>query len=325
MILRLLFRAAKYFCYTCRHSPKLYRQLPVLLLVLMALRVNKAQGQCEKVSNPGNNVLSEELVCAPRYFEWWVKWAVDGASTVEFEIDWDDGVTETVTVTSATNIYETIVTHVYPTGGDKCVYSPKAQVRVNGQLCNGEQTQEFVRVWDLDNENGGNLVVEPRVYRVCLGESADVIFEDQSQWNCTPPTETDKVNNFHRWTQWIYGTGGAANRIPNVAVDGSIPGYPDRGEVQYLEPGADFDLLNPQPTAPKNQSLSIFVPATSDPTDVGKTFEVTLRNWNTCNPYDADTGNGPLNPANLLDGDQAPILTTANIVIVEKSDPSFRT
>ena len=325
MVLYLLFRAVRYFYNTHRNSPNLYRRLPTLLFVLLSFSASEVQGQCEKVRNPGNNVLSEELVCAPRYFEWWVKWAVDDATAVEFEIDWDDGVTETVTVTSATNVYEAIVTHVYPKGGDKCVYSPKAQVRVNGMLCNGEQTQEFVRVWDLDNENGGNLAVQPRVYRVCLGESADVTFKDQSQWNCTPPVETDKINNFHRWTQWMYGTGGAANRIPNVAVDGSTPGYPDWGDVQYLEPGVDFDALNPKPTAPKNQSLSVFVPATSDPADVGKTFEVTLRNWNTCNPYDADTSNGTLNPADLTDGNQAPILTTAKIVIVEKSNPSFRT
>ena len=283
-----------------------------------------AQAQCEKVSNPGNNVLSEELVCAPRTFEWWVKWAINDATTVEFEIDWDDGITETVAVTSATSVYEAVVTHVYPTGGDKCVYSPKAQVRVNGQLCNGEQTQEFVRVWDLDNENGGNLRADPRVYRVCLGESATVQFTDQSNWNCTPPTETDKVNNFDRWTQWIYGTSGT-NRIPNVAVNGNSPGYPFRGDVQYLEPGVDFDLLNPQPAPPKNQSLAVFVPATTNPADVGKRFELTLRNWNACNPYDDDLSNGAMNPGDVVDGDEAPITTTAQIIIVEKSAPDFST
>ncbi len=299
---------------------------PGFLLLLFCLSSGvETLAQCEKVSNPGNNVLSEELVCAPRTFEWWVKWAINDATTVEFEIDWDDGVTETVTVTSATSIYEAVVTHVYPTGGDKCVYSPKAQVRVNGQLCNGEQTQEFVRVWDLDNENGGNLRADPRVYRICLGESATVQFTDQSNWNCTPPTETDKVNNFDRWTQWIYGTDGGANRIPNVSVNGATPGYPFRGDVQYLEPGVDFDLLTPQPAPPKNQSLAVFVPATTNPADVGKRFELTLRNWNTCNPYDEDITNGALNPADVTDGDEDPITTTARIVIVEKSAPNFST
>lgn len=264
--------------------------------------------QCEKVSNPGNNVLSEELVCAPRTIEWWVKWAINDATTVAFEIDWDDGITETVTITSATNVYEAVVGHVYPTGGDECVYSPKAQVRVNGQLC-----------------NGGSLRADPRVYRVCLGESATVQFTDQSNWNCTPPTETDKVNNFDRWTQWIYGTGGGANRIPNVTVNGASSGYPFRGDVQYLEPGVDFDLLNPQPAPPKNQSLAVFVPATTNPANVGKRFELTLRSWNTCNPFDEDITNGPLNPANVAEGDEDPVTTTAQIVIVEKSVPNFST
>ncbi len=301
-----------------------YRIFSLLLLSFLGSGA-ESFAQCEKVSNPGNNVLSEELVCAPRTFEWWVKWAINDATTVEFEIDWDDGITETVSVTSATNVYEAVVTHVYPTGGDKCVYSPKAQVRVNGLLCNGEQTQEFVRVWDLDNENGGNLQANPRIYRVCLGESATVQFTDQSNWNCTPPTETDKVNNFDRWAQWIYGTGGGVNRIPNVVVNGTSSGYPFRGNVQYLEPGVDFDLLNPQPAPPKNQSLAVFVPATTNPADVGKRFELTLRNWNTCNPYDEDITNGPLNPADAAEGDEDPITTTAQIVIVEKSAPSFST
>ena len=296
-----------------------------LLLVLGMTSGAETLAQCEKVSNPGNNVLSEELVCAPRTFEWWVKWAINDATTVEFEIDWDDGVVETVSVPSATNnTYEAVVTHVYPTGGDKCVYSPKARVRVNGVLCNGEQTQEFVRVWDLDNENGGSLRTDPRVYRVCLGESATVQFTDQSNWNCTPPTETDKVNNFERWTQWIYGTGGGVNRIPNVTVSGAS-GYPFQDNVQYLEPGVDFDLLDPQPAPPKNQSRAVFVPATTDPADVGKRFELTLRNWNTCNPYDEDLTDGTLNPADLADGDEDPITTTAQIVIVEKSAPNFST
>ena len=47
---------------------------------------------------------------------------------------------------------------------------------------------------------------------------------------------------------------------------------------------------------------------------IGQYFQVTLRNWNYCNPYDDPNIPGP--PADLVNGDHPPVVTTAIILIV---------
>ncbi|MFN5169067.1 MAG: hypothetical protein ACK5DD_05550 [Cyclobacteriaceae bacterium] len=79
--------------------------------------------------------------------------------------------------------------------------------------------------------------------------------------------------------------------------------------------------------APGQVSLPINVPVTL-PADVGREFEITLRNWDQCNPYDnVITDGNPFNPVsgNLANGDNLPQVTTARIVIVPSPQPDFVT
>lgn len=54
---------------------------------------------------------------------------------------------------------------------------------------------------------------------------------------------------------------------------------------------------------------------------MGRYFEVTMRNWNVCNPYDDPTMAGP--PADLINGDHPAVETTAILLIVPPPAPVF--
>jgi chitodextrinase len=54
---------------------------------------------------------------------------------------------------------------------------------------------------------------------------------------------------------------------------------------------------------------------------IGQYFEVTLRNWNYCNPYDDPNIPGP--PADPADGDHPPVVTKAKILIVAYPDATI--
>jgi len=279
---------------------------------------HQSWAQCSTYSNPGNNVESPPQLCAPHNFEWKVWYTVLGSpATVEFVYTWDDGSPNTVVpaVDVGGGRYEAAATHLYPRGGTQCNYLPTVNLQVNGTLCPSSVQSQNVTVWDTDEENGGVPRIDPILYRICVGETAIVSFEDNSIWNCVPNSgENDRINNAVRWVQWVYGTGNAANRIPGVMVNGTVETYDFEGPVEVL----------PGPIEASN-SQSEFVTAVGSA--VGDQFEVTLRNWNICNPYDADTTDGNyLNPTTGDPlGDNAFIETRARIIVVEKSNPNFVT
>src|SRR5690554_8151212 len=81
-------------------------------------------------------------------------------------------------------------------------------------------------------------------------------------------------NTNSRWIQWVYGTGGTT--ILDATVDGSNRSFPFRSPVEKTPQPVEG------PVPPMNTSMEIFIP---DYYAVGDYFEVTLRNWNQCNPY----------------------------------------
>ncbi|HHU57417.1 MAG TPA: PKD domain-containing protein, partial [Bacteroidales bacterium] len=113
-----------------------------------------------------------------------------------------------------------------------------------------------------------------------------------------------------RWIQWVYGTGGTT--ILDATVDGSNRSFPFRSPVEKTPQPVEG------PVPPMNTSMEIFIP---DYYAVGDYFEVTLRNWNQCNPYDDPSIPGP--PADVINGDFPPVETTAMALIVALPDGSI--
>ncbi len=243
----------------------------------------------------------------------------DVLSDMKIRIDWGDGSAPTIFLPTVSKkadgnwLYAIEnITHVYPKGGTQCNYDVVANPMVNGVVCPSQLYSGNVTVWDTDNFNGGQIALDPQYYYMCPGEEFSLKFNDISLWNCTPPLENDNINYPARWTQFIYGTNTSpGTRISGVQVDGASQPYPYRGDIK---PHPDYQL------APNHTSYVVRVPATAQ---VGEVFEITLRNWNTCNPYDDPTKLG--GPANAAEGDNAPVTNIAIIKIIDRPEGTITT
>lgn len=280
-----------------------------LIFCLFGQQIIFAQDDCN-YSSKGNNMVPDKL-CAPVTAEWSVSYGgvtYAGPGPIQIYFDWDDGTAPSI-VNATFNGLQWVAsqTHVYPTGGDKCNYRPSTMLVVNGTLCTSSIQTQIVTVWDVDDQNGGILNVSPAVFPICLGDDGSTYFYDASQWNCVPPVEYDTRNNTRRWIQWIYGTGGTT--ISTARVGNIVRSYPYTGDIE----ATDQPIESPQ--APMNQSMLVYIP---DNYNVGDYFEVTLRNWNYCNPY--DDPNIPGTPVDEENGDNDPVEITAIALIVALPD-----
>ena len=289
------------------------KRLLLLYFFILIFGLIKSSAQDCNITSKANDILPDKL-CAPVSLTWEVTYrgVNDAGMSIEIQVDWDDGNPVEIQAASNTNVtlqeWKVTFSHVYPIGGDKCNYQPEATLVIGGTVCTSSIQVQNVTVWDTDNYNGGILEIDPPVFPICVGSADGTIFNDVSIWNCTPAGgENDNINSRTRWTQWVYGTNnGAGNFISNVTVAGTVESYPYWDNVVEATEYVDA----PQP--PNNVSDFCFSPLG---TNVGDEFEVTLRNWNYCNPYDDPNIPGP--PSDLVNGDFPPIEITAIILIVD--------
>lgn len=276
-------------------------------LILISLCLN---GQdCNILSKA--NLIRPDKLCSPLSVDWKVNYTGvnDAGTTVRIRFDWDDGNVdiENTTKTGA-GLFESTGNHTYVATGDKCNYRPKATLVVNGVTCTSSTQEQIVTVWDNDDHNGGHMHIHPRVYPICFGNGANVRFRDLTQFNCVPPQENDVPNLYTRWIQWIYGTDITMTGDP-VTINGSLTTYPHTAPIITLPgpvtgSGVYSDIINVA-----NDKL------------IGQYFQVTLRNWNYCNPYDDPDIPGP--PSDPVNGDHPPVVTTAIILIVPDPDATI--
>jgi len=278
-----------------------------LLLTLFSLSL---YGQDCNILSKANIIVPDRL-CSPLSVNWKVTYTgVNNAGTlVQIRYDWDDGSTDTENaVSSGAGVYQSTLIHTYTSTGDKCNYRPKATLIVNGVLCSSSTQEQIVTVWDNDDHNGGHMHINPTVYPICFGNSANVRFQDLTRFNCVPPQESDVPNLFTRWVQWIYGTDITMTGLP-VTINSTLRTFPFSGPIITLPgpvtgSGVYSDMINVA-----NDKL------------IGQYFQVTLRNWNYCNPYDDPNIPGP--PSDPVNGDHPPVVTTAIILIVPDPDATI--
>ncbi|MCB9028041.1 MAG: PKD domain-containing protein [Bacteroidales bacterium] len=281
-----------------------------ILYIISVLLSLSAHGQNCSILSKANNITPDKL-CSPVTATWTVSYTgVTNAGTpVHIRFDWDNGTVETLPATeTAPGVFEATAIITYTSAGNVCNYHPQATLMVNGVLCTSSSQEQIVTVWDDDDHNGGHMHINPVVYPVCFGNSANVRFQDLTQFNCVPPQERDNPNVNTRWIQWIYGTDITMTGAP-VTVDGRTRTFPYRDNI--------ITLTGPV-TGSGVWSDVIFV---ADDKLVGQYFEVTLRNWNYCNPYDDPTIPG--GPRDRENGDHPPVVTTARILIVPYPDATI--
>ena len=280
-----------------------------LSLILIIISFTLYGQDCNILSKA--NIITPDKLCSPLTASWKVNYTgVNNAGRpVQIRYEWDDGTVNTVNATNTgPGAFEATSNHTYLSTGDKCNYRPKATLVVNGVICTSSTQEQIVTVWDNDNHNGGHMHISPTVYPICFGNGADVRFRDLTQFNCVPPQENDVPNLYTRWIQWIYGTDITMTGLP-VRINGALKTFPFTAPVITLPgpvtgSGVYSDIINVA-----NDKL------------IGQYFQVTLRNWNYCNPYDDPNIPGP--PVDPVNGDHAPVVTTAIILIVPLPDATI--
>ena len=287
------------------------RQFFFLTTLLLSLFLTDVNAQ-SCIMEPGFQFITSSRGCAPFTVQMETLF-LESTPGTRYYVNWGDGsqVEEFIQM----NNTGVIISHTYPNSPVTCGYDVVIEAE-NGCNPPGEVVPVTTQVIVWTNDV---ISMDPGVFRVCQGFAASLNFVDNSDWNCFP--RATRENGEPRWIQWIYGTGSAANRIPGMQVNGATP-----GGFPYYDPAPGRNPIYPV-TSPGQVSLDIDVPVTT-PADIGKEFEVTLRNWNQCNPYDnVVTDGNPFNPVsgNVANGDNAPQVTTGRIVIVPAPQPDFLT
>jgi gliding motility-associated-like protein len=283
-----------------------------LIVVFIVWASGSSRAQCGGILEPGFAFLTSSRGCAPFTVNIETLYLSSVPGTQYF-VDWGDGTPEETFV--QVNPTGVTISHVYPNTSIDCGYDVTIDA---SNACNPRGSvvpiETQVIVWTNDQ-----VSINPAEFRVCQGFAATVNFTDNSQWNCFP--RLTRENNAPRWIQWLYGTGPALNQVGGVRVNSILP-----GGFPYLNPAPATNPIYPV-LAPGQVSLPIQVPATL-PVDIGREFEVTLKNWNQCNSYDNNLADGnAFNPVsgNIINGDNAPQIATARIVIVPSPQPDFLT
>ncbi len=281
-----------------------------LISFLLILISGVLSGQDCSLLSKANNIIPDKF-CSPVTVNWQVSYTgVNNAGTpVSIRYDWDNGTSEIVPATMVSpGMFQATANTTYTSSGNVCNYHPRSTLIVNGVLCTSSAQEQIVTVWDNDDHNGGHMHINPTVYPICLGNGADVRFRDLTQFNCVPPQERDNPNVNTRWIQWIYGTDITMTGVP-VTINGTARIFPYSDPVITLPgpvtgSGIWSDVINVA-----NDKL------------LGQHFQVTLRNWNYCNPY--DDPNIPGGPVDPINGDHPPVVTTAIILIVPYPDATI--
>jgi len=267
---------------------------------------------------------------------------------IEARINWGDGsAIEDVLLTFNAGFgqWSTTATHTYADNGPACFYTAIARLRINNVNCtNGSDVVEVfdILVFDeLDNPNvgthdithdassAGGLNGSTDEVDVCENDSNPVRLVDNSEFNCTqanldsPPQTNDLRNDEERWIQWVYGTNETITG--DVIIDGvTVSTFPYHGPITFIGDNT--------PNPANDITLNMQFPTTAVG---GEFFEVTLRSWNVCNPYDDNTGDANyLNPAGGIfdptvepvfgafpNASEAPVTTTQIIRIVQQPLP----
>ena len=264
------------------------------------------------ITSKANDIAPDRL-CSPVNATWHVDYngVNNNGTLVQIRFNWNDGTEEIVDATNvAGSEWDAVANHTYGSDGNICNYRPRATLIVNGQECTSSTQEQIVTVWDNDDHNGGHMHIDPEVYPICFGDSADVRFTDNTRFNCVPPQENDVPNVRTRWVQWIYGTDNTMTG-KRVTINGDSVSFPDTASIIVL----------PGPVTGSGV-ISETINVSSDK-QVGEYFQVTLRNWNWCNPYDDPNIPGP--PVDSINGDHEPMVTTAIILIVPLPDATIIT
>ncbi|MBX7124941.1 MAG: PKD domain-containing protein [Cyclobacteriaceae bacterium] len=311
--------------------------LPCLLL----LSTLSLQAQCDALSSRRDIFFTPTFGCAPttvNRFEitYYFNLPQDPA-TIQIRYEWNDPGNNVTIIKAGSGLvagagntsFSANATFTYNTNNGQCSIRPTVSVVVNGVVCTTSTQLQTAPFWGTDDQANGVVSITPRNWSVCFGDPVSgATFRDNSQFNCNINVEPDNPNRLMRHVQFVYGTRhNPAATIADLSLnDGAVQPLTDatgnlvapstRGTPGIPVTGAYFGPVETIPfpaDGPTAVSFPMNAPA-NVANAVGNKFEITLYNWNVCNPWNGD----PLNP-NYEDA----LVTRGTIVIVAAPSPAF--
>ncbi len=311
------------------------------LIVLALLAVMNAYGQCASLRQQRNITFNTDKDCAPvTVTDFTITYFFNtpqDPALVQIQFEWNDpgnnsdiyNQGDAAFSVDATNTEFTATgTFTYPENDD-CVFEPVSTVIYDGDLCETSEQVQVVTSWARDNDFGGDIAITPEEYDVCFNNAiVNAMFEDNSTFNCNINLEPDNPNRLDRYTQFVYGTNhNATNSIRNLSLvdaGGATVNLTD-GTASLssttTRSGVDAGYFGPiehipfPADGPNMSSFPISAPADVNNV-VGNEFEITLYNWNICNPYNGNSVNPNYDEA---------VMTTAYIRIVDPPAADYQT
>ncbi len=313
------------------------------LALLFILSLAEVNGQCSLLRSQIDVSFNTDQDCAPvevtdftitYYFN-----AAQNPNDIEIRFEWNDPGNQISVIdigngllpgAGNTSFTATAPNFTYFVNND-CSIRPTAYIYINGVLCPTSEEIQFSPFWGTDEEGNGNITINPINYDVCYNNPIiNAVFTDNTEFNCRIQVEPDRPNQLTRNMQFVYGTNhNPASTILNLSLQ-------DAGTQQLTDGTGNLASPQTRGTAGLSVTAGYFGPIENIPTPAlgpgavsfpmnapadllnarGNTFEVTLFNWNFCNPYNGDSANPNYEDA---------IATTAYIVIIDSPQPDFIT
>lgn len=314
----------------------------LLLLLITVLATARSWGQCNQLRPQRDVSFNTDQDCAPvtvtqfsitYYFN-----VAQDPSTIQIMYEWNDPSGTVTRVGQGTGLmvgagnmsFSATASLTYFDNDNQCSILPTAYVVINNQPCLSSAQQQPAFFWGRDEQANGIVSMAPDVWDVCYNNPVvDARFRDDSEFNCNINVEPDNPNRAERHVQFVYGTNhNPAATIRNLSLDdgsvvpltnatGALASSLTRGTTLPVT-AAYFGPVESIPF-PADGPSSITFPM-SAPADaanlVGNRFEVTLFNWNVCNPWNGSTANPNYEDA---------VVTVGYIEIVDAPAPDFFT
>jgi hypothetical protein len=257
-------------------------------------------------------------------------------ATIAILYEWNDPANSNTLIDLSNGLVATLgntaftanATFTYFDNNGQCSILPTASIFIDGVLCPTSAQTQSAFFWGTDEQANGVVTLDPVNWDVCFGNAVlNARFEDASEFNCNINVEPDNPNRLARHVQFVYGT----NHNPGATihdltlVDGGVQNLTDaggnlsnpqtRGLVMPVT-GGYFGPIDPIPF-PADGPVSVTFPMSAPVSAlnaVGNRFEVTLFNWNICNPWNGNTANPNYEDA---------VVTRGYITIIDAPSPSF--
>ncbi len=175
---------------------------------------------------------------------------------------------------------------------------------------------QYLANWHTDDQGDGFIDVAPAIHEVCERDGlAGFQFADASRFACTSATlpPLSKPNYYERHVQFVYGTSANPVRgIPNLTInvhgtpvqltDATGAPMPNHWNVNplngaivpwYSTASGFFEgpVISTGQNATGGSQLTFPISYPAGLTKVNDYFEVTVRNWNFCNPWNGSQTN----------------------------------